>query len=58
VFLVERMTGDLMAELGYAPITRTGGLLQFAAILPTMALEWLRGGLAWRLRKVGDAMDR
>jgi hypothetical protein len=58
IVLIERLTGDLMAELGYARATNDRDGWQTVTNLPAAVRDRLCDGLAWRLRKYGDALSR
>jgi len=56
IWLVEQLTGKLMAELGYDPDQRVSRTWRFASILPALAADWFRDGMAWRLQKYGNVL--
>ncbi|HUO00295.1 MAG TPA: sulfotransferase [Bradyrhizobium sp.] len=56
--LVEYLTGELMAKLGYSEAEPNVPSWETANILPALAVEWLRAGLVWRIEKYARAIRR
>jgi hypothetical protein len=57
IALVEHLTADLMAELGYDRVTAQNGW-QSGILLPAVLWGRFCAALAWRFRRFSDALSR